>query len=378
VIRLTVPSIDRAEIDAVREVLESGYLVQGRKVAEFEKLVAQYVGVEHAIAVSSCTAALHLSLLSLGIGPGDIVCTSAYSWPATANVVELCGAQVEFVDICPRTFNLDAQRLDERLTCLMSKRRTARRVKAILPVHAFGQLSNMLAILGVADRFGIPVVEDAACALGAKCNNQSAGSWGVCGCFSFHPRKAITTGEGGMIMTNDEALARRLRVLRNHGMDQSAAPPDFVLPGFNYRMTDLQGAIGTAQMSKLDRIITARRRLAQTYRDMLTDSRATPPFTPEKTGHVYQSYVTLLPEELAPSRSELIAKLRSQGVETTMGTWHVPLTRNFRRTTGAKSGDFPVTDKIASITLTLPLYEGLCEADQQTVVDTLTSVMATC
>jgi len=252
-IRLTIPSIEEDDLQVAREALASGFLVQGARVAEFEKSIALYVGVKHVVAVSSCTAALHLSLLALDVRAGDLVLVTTYSWPATANVIELCGAQPVFVDIQPDTFNMDPGLLAGTLGKLMATAETARRVKAILPVHTFGQMSDITAIIEVAGKYGIPVIEDAACALGAKWEGRNAGSWGVMGCFSFHPRKAITTGEGGAITTNDDGLARKLRALRNHGLDPEASSSDFIMPGFNYRMTEFQAAFGTSQMKKLDR-----------------------------------------------------------------------------------------------------------------------------
>jgi dTDP-4-amino-4,6-dideoxygalactose transaminase len=256
-IRLTIPSIEADDLEAVRAVLESGYLVQGPRVAAMEDQLAAYLGTKHVVAVSSGTAALHLALLALGVGRGDLVVTTTYSWPATANVIELCGARPVFVDIEPDTFNLSPGRLEETLAELAGKPGTAGKVKAILPVHAFGQLADMPRILELAGRYGLPVVEDAACALGATWLGRPAGTWGIMGCFSLHPRKAITTGEGGFISTADADLARRLRTLRNHGLDPQAPAPDFVEPGFNYRMTEFQAALGSTQLAKLDRILAA-------------------------------------------------------------------------------------------------------------------------
>ncbi len=253
-IRLTIPSIEEDDLQAVCEVLRSGYLVQGEKVKGFEETVAGFVGTKYAVAVSSGTAALHLALMALLTRPKDLVVVTAYSFVATANVIELCGAQPVFVDTQPDTFNMDPNCLEKTLNRLMANTETAQRVKAILPVHSFGQMADMPAILDVARRYGLPVIEDAACALGAKLYGREAGTWGVMGCFSFHPRKAITTGEGGIITTNDETLARSLRALRNHGQDPDAKAPDFTFFGFNYRMTEFQAALGISQMGKVDRM----------------------------------------------------------------------------------------------------------------------------
>jgi perosamine synthetase len=371
VIRLTVPSIGQEDLAAVREVLESGYLVQGKNVAAFEKAVAQHVGVPEAVAVSNCTAALHIALLALNVGPGDIVLVTAYSWIATANVIEICGARPEFIDITPDTFNMDPGLLEVALGRLMGNAATARRVKAILPVHTFGQMADMPSILALANRWQIPVVEDAACALGASWHERQAGTWGLIGCFSFHPRKAITTGEGGILTTSDKALAARLRAIRNHGLDPDAPAIDFVLPGLNYRLTDFQAAMGVTQMAKLGRIIAARRARAETYNRLLADTGLQPPVVPVRSHHVYQSYVVLLPVQQAVRRAALISALKQSGIETTIGTWHLPLTTYFRSKYGFAPGDFPISDAVFARALTLPLHEQLTHENQQKVVTSL-------
>ncbi len=370
-IRLTIPSIEEDDLKAARDVLQSGFLVQGAQVAEFEKTIASYVGVKHVIAVSNCTAALHLSLLALDVRPGDLVLVTTYSWVATANVIELCGAQPVFVDIQPDTFNMDPELLAKTMGRLMATAETARRVKAILPVHTFGQMADMTAITKIAEQYGVPVIEDAACALGAKWEDRQAGSWGIMGCFSFHPRKAITTGEGGAITTNDDQLARKLRALRNHGLDPEASSPEFIMPGFNYRMTEFQAAFGSSQMKKLDRIIAARRRLAHHYDSLLENDPVLMPAVPSQSFHVYQSYVTLLPNGAAPRRAEIIRQLKEQGIETNIGTWHMPLTTYFRSRYGYRAGDFPASEDVFARALTLPLYENLTAENQNIVVDRL-------
>lgn len=373
-IRLTIPSIEEDDLLAVREAVASGFLVQGARVAAFEQVVASYVGVEHAVAVSNCTAALHLALLALDVRAGDLVLVTTYSWPATANVIELCGAQPVFVDVEPATFNMDPDRLEEALTRLMGNVETACRVKAILPVHTFGQLADMPAILALAERYGLPVIEDAACALGATREGRQAGAWGVMGCFSFHPRKAVTTGEGGMITTNDPVLARKLRALRNHGQNPDSPAPDFIMPGFNYRLTEFQAALGVTQMAKLDRIIGARRSRASVYGVLLSGTSLQPPAIALRSQPVFQSYVVLLPERIAVERAGLVQDLRSQGIETNIGTWHMPLTEYFRSRYGYQLGDFPVTDQVFASSLTLPLHESLSEQDQRKIVEALVKV----
>jgi len=367
VIRLVVPSIEEDDLKAVREALASGRLVQGERVAEFERTVAKYVGCKHAVAVTNCTAALHLSLLALGVGPGDIVVVTAYSWIATANVIELCGAKPVFVDIDRGTFNVDPNRLEEALVKLMKSNETAKRVKAILPVHAFGLMADMPQISELARRFDLPIVEDAACALGASCKEKKAGAWGVMGCFSFHPRKAITTGEGGMITTDDSRLADRLRALRNHGQDPGVPSPDFIVPGFNCRMTEFQAALGQSQMQKIDRILASRRRVARNYDSLLARVPVFVPKIDDEGQSVYQSYVVTLKAGDGTMRNGLIERLKEEGVETAIGTVHMPLASYFRSKYGYQEGDFPVTDYVAAVSIALPLHEQLSAEDQENI-----------
>jgi dTDP-4-amino-4,6-dideoxygalactose transaminase len=363
-IRLTIPSIEDDDLKSVSEVLASGYLVQGPRVEAFEQILCDYVGSKYAVAVSNGTAALHLSLLSLGVGPGDLVVVTAYSYVATANVIELCGAEPVFVDILPDTFNIDPKQLETTLFRLMESEETQSRVKAILPVHTFGQVAEMPVIMELAERYDLPVVEDAACALGATLGGRQAGTWGELGCFSFHPRKAITTGEGGAIVTDDPTMARKLRALRNHGQDPGATEPDFILPGFNYRLTELQAALGASQMKKLDRIIAARIQLAANYQNFLSGTSLQLPVVGPGRQHIYQSYVTLLPDDHVDHRRTMIQGLKTEGIEITIGTWHMPLVSYYRNRYGHQPGDFPNTDEVFSRSMTLPLFETMT-LDQQ-------------
>jgi perosamine synthetase len=376
-IRLTIPSVEEDDLQAVHDVLTSGYFVQGRHVADFEQAIAGYVGTKYAIVVSNCTAALHLALLALDVRAGDLVLVTAYSWIATANVIELCGAQPVFIDILHDTYNIDPQKLAETLQRLMSRPETARRVKAILPVHTFGQMADMTAISSIADKYNLPIIEDAACALGAKWQNRNAGTWGVMGCFSFHPRKAITTGEGGVITTDNLILARKLRALRNHGQDPESTTSEFIMPGFNYRMTEFQAALGLTQMKKLDRIILARRTLAHYYDSLLKNDPILAPVVPSESRPVYQSYVVLLPEGAAPHRTEIIRKLKEQGIETNIGTWHMPLTTFFRTQYGYRADNFPVSSNVFERALTLPLHEFLTQDEQNVVINQLKTLVKT-
>ncbi len=374
-IRLTVPSLDQSDFDAVEAVLKSGYLVQGPQVATFEHEIARVSQTLNAVAVTNCTAALQMTLLALDVQPRDLVLVTAYSWVSTANIIELCGAQPVFVDIDPDTFNMCPLALEQVLDRLMQNPAMKARVKAIMPVHTFGQMADMPRILELANAYGIPVVEDAACALAAKLEGRAAGSWGIMGCFSFHPRKAITTGEGGAITTSDNQIAWKLKVLRNHGQDPDASGVDFVLPGFNNRMTEFQGALGLSQMTKLERIVKARQDAARVYDDLLKDSPLQPPRVAQNSEHVYQSYVTLLPAQYAHQRSSLIATLKARGIETNIGTWHMPLTRYYRSRYGYAEGDFPIADHVFARALTLPLFEGITFEQQHSVVSNILEIL---
>lgn len=312
-IRLTIPTIDDDEISKVAEVLRSGYLVQGKYVQKFEQLVAEYLGIKYAIAVSSGTAALHLALLILDIGPVDEVIIPDFTFPATANVVSLTKALAVPVDIDLETFNIDIGKIES----LISKR-----TKAIMPVHLFGNPADMNPILQIADKYNLSVIEDAACALGAKYYEKKCGTIGNIGCFSFHPRKIITTGEGGMIVTNDAILANKARRLRNHGVRRVAGQNVFEMVGYNYRMTDFQGALGMIQMKRLEEIIGRRIELANLYNNKFEGiSSIGCPKRKKEMRHTWQSYVILLNKKI--DRNAFMAHLKTSGIETAIGTYAV-------------------------------------------------------
>lgn len=360
-IRLSVPDIADGDIAAVEAVLRSGWLVQGKTVVEFERRVADRAGTEHAVAVSSGTAALHLALMVTGARAGTSVVVSAFSWPATANAAVLCGAEPVFVDIEPDTMCMSPAALEAVL-------QSHDNVAAVLPVHAFGAGADIDAITRIAGTFGVPVVEDAACALGTSCAGRPAGSWGLAAAFSFHPRKIVTTGEGGVVTTDDAELARRVRVLRNHGLDPASGTAEFQAAGFNYRMSEIHAALGLGQLERLDASLARRRALAARYGELFHGTAIT---TPAGPGHVYQAYVVQLPAAAAAARASIIASLRGRGIEAAIGTHHIPLTHYYRERFGFKSGDFRITDEVAARALALPLHGALSDADLAMVAEAL-------
>jgi len=381
-IPITRPFFDAAEREAVIAPLDTGWLVQGPKVAEFERLFADYTGAAHAIATTSCTTALHLALVALGVGPGDEVIVPSLTWVATANVVETAGARPVFVDVCLDTFNIDPDAVARALTP---------RTRAIVPVSLFGLSAPMDAILGLAADRRIRVLEDDACAIGAYYHGRHAGTRADAGCFSFHPRKAITTGEGGMIVTGDAALAARMRSLRDHGASMSdlarhQSSRSFVLPefdvvGFNYRMTDLQGAVGVAQMSKLTWIMQERARVARRYDELLADVEwLRKPVTPADSVHGYQSYVCLFApcvptianvDDLHEQRNRLMAAMEQAGIATRPGTHAVHMLGYYRRKYELAAAALPNSLFADRLSLALPLYSQMTDDEQQYVVSTL-------
>src|SRR6476620_10478030 len=287
-IPLASPDIREEDIALVNEVLRSGMLVQGTYVGKLEEAFASYHGVKHAIALSNGTATLHLALKVLGIGPGDEVIVPAFSYVATANVVELVGARCVFVDVEERSFNIDVKAIAEKITP---------RTKAIIPVHEFGLACDIEAVMALANKHGLHVIEDAACALGARQNGKLVGTFGVLGSFSLHPRKSITSGEGGLLLTDDDALATKLRQLRNHGIQMENGAMNFVEAGYNYRMTDFQGALAWSQFQRLEKILSWKNDLAEIYLFTIKHSRFKLPVIPKGRNHTWQTFHLLVKGE---------------------------------------------------------------------------------
>jgi dTDP-4-amino-4,6-dideoxygalactose transaminase len=364
--RLCVPCTDSRELEEIAKVLRSGYLTQGPKVAQFEKRVAELVGSQYAFATSSCTAALHLSLVALGIGPGDEVAVADFTFPATANVVVQQGAVPVLVDIDLDTYTFSVDDLRSKVT---------ERTKAIIPVHAFGCSAGMDPIMELAAERGIPVIEDAATAIGATYRDRYCGAIGTVGCFSFHPRKVITTGEGGMIVTNDDALAERIKILRSHGGVPEGYRYRYEAAGFNYRLSDIHGAVGVAQMEKLPGIIEARRAAARLLKERLSAIRdITLPTDPPWGRHIYQSFIIMLEKGL--DRDRLVKDLRDRDVEATIGTYALHDQPFFQSVYGYVSGQLPNSHEAFLRTVTLPLYPQISEAELDKVAEEMRSAIA--
>ncbi len=371
-IPISHPDTGEEEWQALREPLRTGWLTQGPKVEAFEKAFAKRHGVKYALATSSCTTALHLILTALGIGPGDEVIVPAFTWISTANVILYCGATPVFVDVDRTTFNIDVTQISKKVN---------KRTKAILPVHLFGLCADIDAITEIAP--GIPIIEDAACASGSGYRGRSAGSLGMAAAFSFHPRKSITTGEGGMVTTNHEELAQKVNSLRNHGASISEEErehgfqpyrlPDFNLLGFNYRMTDLQGAIGMVQLSKLDDFLEERQKWANLYHQELGDIPwLRTPIVPKGYRHGWQAYVCYIEESKSPlPRNEIMKALYSKGIHTRPGTHAVHMLGLYRQKFGFTPDHFPGARDCDRYSMAIPLHNRMVSEDYEYVIRTI-------
>jgi dTDP-4-amino-4,6-dideoxygalactose transaminase len=375
-IQISQPSTGEEEWLALREPLESGWLTHGPKVTAFERAFAERHRIPHAMAVTSATTGLHLAMLALGVGPGDEVIVPAFTWVSTANCVLYCGAVPVLADVDRKTFNLDVADVVRRVTP---------RTKAVIAVHLFGLCAD-IDELRAALPDTIEIVEDAACAAGGALGERPAGGLGRIGVFSFHPRKSITTGEGGMVTTADAELAERVRVLRNHGASVSEEErhhgprpyllPDFDSVGFNYRMTDLQGAVGLVQLGKLDRFIDERSRWAAFYRRELADIPwLTLPSEPNHGRHAWQAFVTYVDPETAPQpRDVIMEQLQKVGISTRPGTHAVHMLGYYRRSFDLKPDDYPAARDCDRQTMAIPLHNRMSEDDYRYIVQAIHSL----
>ncbi len=368
---ITCPKFDDDEIHLLKQCLNSGWVTQGPFVAQFESKFAQLHQVEHALATTSCTAALHLAMLALGIGPGDEVIVPAFTWVTSAHSVEYVGARAVFADIHPDTFNLDPSTLENTITD---------KTRAIVVVHLFGLSAEMDEIMRIAKKHNISVIEDAACAIGTTFRGKPVGAFGDVGCFSFHPRKIITTGEGGMVTTNRKDIAAKVKSFRNHG---ATGPPigitdvtkpyimaTFDVLGYNLRLSDIQAAVGVAQLKKLSQLLEERRLLADSYLGLLGDVNAINlPKAPFGCGHTYQSFVIRVSEGGVIKRNQIMDYLCNNNIQTRPGTHAVHRLGYYASKYRIKSGSYPNACNAEDNTITLPLFPGMTREDQVFVKD---------
>lgn len=376
--QLTFPVFGAKEIENVQACLDSKWVTQGPFVKRFEEMIAARHQVAYAHAVTSCTAALHLATVALGLGPGDEVVVPAFTWITSANCVEYVGARAVFADVDPATFNLQPEAFEAAITT---------RTKAVVAVHLFGLPADMDAINAIARKHGLAVIEDAACAIGSTYMGKPVGGLGDIGCFSFHPRKVITTGEGGMATTNSKPLSDLLWSLKNHGSGGYPAgtptpPPPHVMDtfphlGFNYRLSDIQAAVGVAQAERLDQLLAERAGLAQKYHALLSavDEIACPAYHGEY-GHSYQSYVVRFVKGGQKARNNTSQRLMTEhGIATRPGTHAVHCQDYYAGKYGLRPEAFPAALACAQESLTLPLFPGMTEVDQRRVVDAVKTTL---
>lgn len=363
-IPLARPGIDETDIQRAVEVLRSGMLVQGKNVNAFEKMFAEYHKVNHAIALSNGTATLHLALLAYGIGKGDEVIVPAFSYVATANVVELAGATPVFVDIDITTFNIDVQKIEGKISS---------KTRAIIPVHEFGLACNIEKVCQIASQYNLIVIEDAACALGATQNGKPVGSFGHFGSFSLHPRKSITSGEGGILITNNEELALKVRALRNHGIDSQKSEMDFIEAGFNYRMTDFQAALVSGQMERLRSILDYKNDIAAIYFSGIRNPSITLPAVPAGFNHTWQTFHVLLADKM--DQKETIALLKNKNIGSNYGAQCIPAQSFYKRKYSHDvSRDFPNANTAYTQGLALPIYDRLSKEEAHYIVNTINNL----
>jgi UDP-4-amino-4,6-dideoxy-N-acetyl-beta-L-altrosamine transaminase len=360
--------ITQADIDAVVEVLQSDFLTQGPKVPEFEQRLAAKVGASHAVAVNSATSALHVACMALGLGPGDWLWTSPITFVASANCALYCGASVDFVDIDPRTYNLDPVALEEKLVLAQSEGCLP---KVVVPVHLCGQPCDMAAIHGLAQRYGFRIIEDASHAIGGRYQGEYVGNcrYSDITVFSFHPVKIITTAEGGAAVTNDAALADRMALLRSHGVtrDPSLMTHDPDGPwyyqqvdlGFNYRMTELQAALGISQLERLDGYVARRHEISRLYDDSLAGLPVVTPWQqPDSYSGLHLYVIRLRLGQVQRSHREIFEALRAQGIGVNLH--YIPVhTQPYYQAMGFRTGDFPAAEAYYAESISLPMYSGM-------------------
>jgi len=395
---VTIPYFTQDEKNLISDAIDSGWVAQGPRVAEFEKAIAAHEGVREGVATTSCTTALHLAMAAQGLTAGMDAIVPSFTFVATENAIVLTGAMPVMVDVHRETFNVDTDQLAsivernyQKKDGRLINKKTGNVLWGFVPVHEFGLCCDIYQINELARAYDLKIIEDSACALGAGIGKVHQGAFGNTSCISFHPRKSITTGEGGMILTDDPALAKRLRELRTHGSTVSADARDkgkgFLLPefneaGYNYRMTDVQAAMGLAQSKKLDYIIEQKRKGASLYNDLI--ARILPEFItpsePDGYFHTYQSYVCMLNEKEfgfssvedgGKYRNILLQKLEDKGIATRQGTHAVHMLGYYRNRFGYAPEDYANAYACDRLSVTLPLYVGLTAEDQEFIVTTI-------
>lgn len=367
-IPLTKPDVEYAEVaQDIEKIISSGRLTQGPYILEFEEAVADYIGVKHAVSTTSATTALHLSLIAGGIKPGDEVLVSDFTFPASVNAIIQTGAIPVLVDCLSGRFDLDVKD---------ARRKASPNTKAIMPIDPFGQPADHNSIQELANDNGLLVVEDAACAMGSVYEGNNCGSLKDCGCFSFHPRKLISTGEGGMITTNDDTLAEKARILRSHGSVQAPVGQSFIENGFNYRLSEIAAALGLAQIRRIDGILSKRRELAELYIKHLSDLEGVSiPISVDLKACNFQSFVVKL--DALIDRDLVIRHFAENGIETTLGTYAVHSHPAFSRFSGSP-GDLPHSYMAQQQSLTLPLFDKMNKGLIATIADVFKTAISLC
>ena len=372
--------------------LETGWIVQGPHVAKFQELFCEFTKSKHAHATTSCTTALHLGLEAMGIKTGDKVIVPSFTWVSSANAVEYTGAEVIFCDINLKTFNIDETKLQNLIE-------NDKSIKAIMPVNLFGLCANMPFIMDLSKKFNLKVIEDSACGFDSWIGNKHSGTFGDCGCFSFHPRKSITTGEGGMLITDDENIANKVSQLKDHGANKSDLKrhkqkgsfflPDFTLKGFNYRMTDIQGALGVCQMNKKDYIMNGRRKIAKKYNESLSNlSQLITPYVPKGYKHGYQNYTCIFTDgenisnlnkeqidRINTKRNIFMEKLEQMTIATRQGTHAIHTLGYYKNKYNFKDEDFLMSYAADKLSVALPLYADMSNDEFDYVVSNIKAAL---
>lgn len=376
------------EKKAIVKPLETGWVVQGPNVAKFQNMFADFTGSKYAHAASNCTTALHLGLEAMDITKGDKVIVPSFTYVASANAVEYTGAEVVFCDIDLKTFNIDETKLEEIIKKDSS-------IKGIMPVNLFGLCANMPYIMELAKKYNLKVIEDSACGFDGWIGDKHSGTFGDCGCFSFHPRKSICTGEGGMLITDDEDIANKVSQLKDHGASKSdlqrhkekggSLLPDFTMRGYNYRMTDMQGALGVCQMDRKEYIMNGRREVASKYDEVLKDiSQLVSPYIPENYKHGYQSYVCIFTDgedisnltkeqidRINIKRNIFMEKLEEMTIATRQGTHAVHTLGYYKNKNNFKDEDFLMSYAADRLSIALPLYAGMTNEEFDYVISNI-------